>query len=342
MKKRFLSLAMSVAMIFLAVGCGANNTSSAAKTQSAATAAAQTQAQAQAKTQTQSGNITVGFIVKSLADQYWFIVKAGAEAKAKELGVGLKFIAPNSEADVQGQVTMIEDLVAQKVSALCIAPSSADAVLPALEKANKAGIPVLAVDTDTKFDKKLTFIGTGNEAAAELGAKFAAEKVGKGKKAVILRGRLGDKTHDDREAGLKKGLQAGGIEILEIKPADSEAEKGMNSTQDLLNKYPQIDLIITTADSMAQGAQRAVEAAKAKTLVMGFDGTIPVAEMTAQGKFLGTTAQSPFNMGAMGVEYAVKAIKGEKINPRIDTGAEVIHAENAKSFVDKINKLLGK
>lgn len=337
MKKRLLSLLVVIAVLVALVGCS-NGTSQ----QSSNNTAQNTTQSGSNSAVKENKDITIGFVVKSLADQYWYIVKAGAEAKAKELGVGLKFIAPNSESDVQGQVTMIEDLIAQGVDALCVAPSSPDAVLPAFEKADKAGIPILAVDTDTKFEKKLTFIGTGNEAAAELGAKYAAEKLGKGKKAIILRGRLGDKTHDDREAGLKKALEAGGIEILEVKPADSEAEKAMNAMQDLLNKYPQIDLVITTADSMAQGAQRAVEAAGSKAVVMGFDGTIPVAEMTAQGKFLGTTAQSPYNMGSMGVENAVKAVKGEKIEARIDTGADVITPENAKAYLDNINKLLGK
>ena len=340
MKKRLLSVLMlgSLATSLL----GACSPSTPAGTTTAGTTAGTTTAgTTTAGTSAGNSDITVGFVVKSLADQYWFIVKAGAEAKAKELGVELKFIAPNSESDIQAQVTMIEDLIAQGVDVLCVAPSSPDAVIPAFEKADAAGIPILAVDTDTIFEKKVSFIGTGNEAAAELGAKFAAEAVGTGKNAIILRGRLGDKTHDDREAGLKKGLEAGGINILEIKAADSETEKSMNTMQDLLSKYDNIDLVITTADSMAQGAQRAVEAANREVAIMGFDGTIPVAEMTAEGKFLGTTAQSPFNMGAMGVENAVKAAKGEKIEARIDTGAEVVNKENAQAFVDKIKKLLG-
>jgi ribose transport system substrate-binding protein len=289
-----------------------------------------------------NGKPTVGFVVKSLADQHWVIVKAGAEAKAKELGVNLVFIAPNAESDVSAQVTMIENLVGKKVNALCVAPSSPDAVLPVFKRADKAGIPIFAIDTDTTFEKRVSFIGTGNEAAAYAGGKYAAGVVGKGAKAIIIRGRLGDKTHDDRSAGLEKALKEGGVEILEIKAADSEAEKAMNAMQDLLNRYPEIDLVCTTSDNMAQGVQRSIEAAKVDTKVMGFDGTIPVVEMTAEGKFLGTTAQSPFNMGAMGVEAAVKVINGETVDARIDTGSEVVTEENAKAFLDKVNKLLGK
>ncbi len=285
--------------------------------------------------------ITVGFVVKSLADQYWFIVKAGAEAEAEKLGVDLIFIAPNSESDIQTQVRMIEDLVAQEVDALCVAPSSQDAVLPVFEKATQAGIPILAVDTDTKYEKKLTFIGTGNYAAAKMGGEYAAEVVGPGAKAVVLRGRLGDLTHDDRAKGIEDALKAGGVEILEIKPADSEAEKGMNVIQDLLVRYDHIDLVITTADSMAQGAQRSIEAAGVDIKVMGFDGTIPVSEMTAEGKFIGTTAQSPYDMGVLGVRNAVKAAKGEPVEKRIDSGAKVITPENALQYLADLKAALG-
>lgn len=293
------------------------------------------------KASADNGDITVGFVVKSLSDSFYVLMKAGAEAKAKEMGVNLNFIAPNSESDVQAQVDMIQNLIGQNVSALCVSPSSPEAVLPVFEQADAAGIPVLAVDNDTTFEKKLTFIGTGSEAAGEIGGQYAAEQIGKGGKAIILRGRLGDSNHDEREAGFRKGLEAGGLEVLEVRACDSESEKAMNAMQDLMNRYSDIDVVCTTADTMAQGAQRAVEQAGKDIPVLGFDGTIPVAEMTAEGKFMGTVAQDPYNMGVVGVEQAVKAAKGESIDPRIDTGAKMVTQENAAEFVADLKAKMG-
>jgi ribose transport system substrate-binding protein len=332
MKKRILALALILVLALpVLVACASAETTAAPAATTAAPAA--TTAAPADTTAAPKGDVTVGIVVKSLADQYWVLVKAGAQAEADRLGVNLKFIAPNAESDIQTQVDMIDTLVGEGVSALCVAPSSQDAVLPALAKADAAGIPVLAIDTDTSFEKKLSFIGTGNEAAGKMGAEFAAGVVGKGAKAIVLRGRLGDLTHDQREKGITDALKAAGVEILEIKAADSEAEKGLNVTQDLLTRYDKIDLIITTADSMAQGAQRAIEAAGAKTLVMGFDGTIPVCELIIQGKILGSTAQNPYQMGVLGVQNAVKAINGETIETRIDSGATVVNKDNAESFL---------
>ena len=252
------------------------------------------------------GDITVGFVVKALNDTYWV------------------------------QMDMIENLIGEGVNALCVAPSSPDTVLTAFEHATQQNIPILAVDTDTTYEKKLTFIGTGNEAAAKLGGEYMVEKMGEGKKAVILRGRLGDTTHDEREAGFKAALEAGGWEILEVQAADSDAEKAMNITQDIMQRHTQIDAILATADHMAQGAQRAVEAAGLDTAIMGFNGSNPAVELVLDGKMAGTVAQSPYNMGAMGVENAVKAAKGEQIETRIDTGAEVITAENGEEYLKMV------
>lgn len=322
MKKRTLSALLAAAMAFSLSACGDQS----GQADPAADGAAE-------------GKTTVGFVVKALDDPYWMLMKAGAEDKAAELGVEVKFIAPNSESDVQGQVTSIENLIGNGINALCCAPSSPDAVLPVFERADKAGIPVLAVDTDTTFAGKKTFIGTGNESAAKLGGAYVAEQLGEGKNAVIIRGRLGDTTHDEREAGYRAALEEAGWTIIEVKAADSDAEKAMNITQDIIQRYDNIDAILATADHMAQGAQRAIEAAGSDIAVLGFNGSASAVELVLQGKMLGSVAQAPYEMGASGVENAVKAAKGETLEARIETGAEVITAENGQAYLDEISEL---
>lgn len=333
-KKRLIALLMAGAMTMSLAACGGDK---GGKNDGGGAASGSTPAQS-------GGDMEIGFVVKSLADEYWVLVKAGAEAKAKELGVKVNFTGPNAESDVQAQADMVQTQIGNKVAALCLAPSSPDTVISVLQQAVEANIPVLAVDTDLpSFEQKVTFIGTGNEAAGKLGGEYAASLVGEGKKAIILRGRLGDTTHDQRQAGYEAGLKAGGVEILEIKAADSEAEKAMNAIQDLMNVYTDIDIVVTTADSMAQGAQRAIENAGKDIPVIGFDGTIPVAELIAEGSVIkGTVAQSPYRMGELGIENAIKAAKGEAVDARIDSGAEMVTADNAADFVANLKALVGK
>lgn len=323
-----LALALSASMF---VGCGAKEEAApAAESKSEATEEAPAEEEAPAAS---ADGIKVGFVVKSLADQYWILVKAGAEVAAAENGVDLTFIAPNSESDVAKQVENIETLIAAGVDVLAIAPSNDETVLPALQNAVDAGIKVIAVDTDSSLPDKIAFIGTGNESAAKEGALWAGEQVGEGAKAIVLRGRLGDATHDAREAGLVAGLEEKGVEVLEVQAADSTEEKGMQVSENLLQKYDQVDLIITTADSMATGAYNAVKAAGKETKVYGFDGTIPVATLVDQGEVLGTTAQSPYDMGVIAIETAVKIMNGESVDSVIDSGQKVISKDNAADFV---------
>lgn len=340
--KKILAVLLAMVMVFSMAACGSSSNDGAADTKEETTPeasdesgddAAADERTAENTTDSNSGEkIKVGFVVKSLADQYWILVKAGAEKAAAENNVELTFIAPNSESDVAKQVENIETLVASGVDVLCVAPSNDETVLPALQNAVDAGIKVIAVDTDSSLPDKVSFIGTGNENAAKEGALWAGEQLGEGKKAIILRGRLGDATHDAREAGLKAGLEEKGIEILESQAADSTEEKGMSVAENLLQKYPEVDLIITTADSMAVGAYNAVQAAGTETLVYGFDGTIPVCEKVAEGEILGTTAQSPYDMGVLGIETAIKIMNGEEVDAVIDSGQKVIEKSNAEEF----------
>lgn len=326
-KKRLFALLMAGAMAVSMTACGNGGNSDGGKS-----GAASGSGNGSAAASGEGGNYAI--VVKSMADQYWVLLKAGAEAKAKELGVTVNVIGPNAESEVQQQADMIQNQIGSGVAGLAVAPSNPDTVLTVLQQADQAGIPVIAVDTDLpNYESKKSFIGTGNEAAGKQGGEYAAELVGSGKKAIILRGRAGDTTHDQREAGFKAGLEAGGVEILEVRACDSEAEKAMNAVMDMMNRYDQIDIICTTADSMAQGAQRAIENAGKDIPVIGFDGTIPVAELIAQGSVIkGSVAQSPYDMGQLAVESLVALSKGETIDERIDSGTSMVTPENAAQF----------
>lgn len=325
--KKFMSFALTLCMVLSLAACGSEPESE----KNAETDAPKTE----------TGELFIGVVTKSLADQHWALVKAGAESKAKELGVRVSVTGPNSESDIQAQVDMIDNLIGQEVDALCVAPCSQDAVLTPFKTADEAGIPILTIDTDTTFENRLAFIGTGNEAAAFSGGEVAAKAVGEGAKAVIIRGRLGDATHDQRQKGFEDALKAAGIEILDVKAADSDSEKAMNVMQDLYQVYDQIDLVCTTTDNMAYGIQRAIEASGEGTLQMSFDGTTTACELILEDKMLGSVAQNPFAMGELAVENAVRAIQGESVEARIDSGSEVVIKENAQSYLDNLAALAG-
>ncbi len=325
--KKLVSMIMAVTILAGLAGC-------------AQTPAAQPSPEATASTETTPAEpassagdkLRIGLIVKAIGDPHWLDVRDGAMEKANELGVELIFNAPNAETDVEKQINMLQDLISDNVDAICVAPSQADSMANTLKEADTKNIPVLWVDTAGNYEKALTFIGTGNENAAYVGGQYMATLLEAGDKVVIIRNSIGDPTGDQREAGFRKAMEEKGIEVIDVKPGLGEAES-MNAMMDMLQTHPQIDAVLNIGAYMAKGAARAIEQAgkKGEILICSFDGTQEL-ELIENGTFVATVAQNPKVMGAMAVENAVKAAKGEAIDERIDTGATLITKENVEQY----------
>lgn len=319
--KRFLAIVMMVMMMVTSIGCSNQG--------------------APADSKDTQGKLKIGFVVKSLSDEHWLFVKAGAEAAAKKMDVDLEFIGPNKETDVIEQTSMMEDMISKNVSALCVAPSQPDAAVAPLSKAVEKGIPVLFIDTDAKLEGKTSFIGTGNYEASKSGAQYLAKLIGEGGKVVYIRGNLGDATHDARTKGAIAGFEENGITVLDVQPANSELDRAMNVMENMIQTHgDEIKGVYSGSDIMALGALRAVEQSGKDIKVLGFDGTPATIEKTIAGEMVGSVAQSPYNMGYTGVKEAIKAAKGEAVEERIDTGSQLINTENAEKIMKESEKLL--
>ncbi|SKA75379.1 monosaccharide ABC transporter substrate-binding protein, CUT2 family [Caloramator quimbayensis] len=287
--------------------------------------------------------IKIAVVLKALNSDYWKIVQAGAMDAAKQLGVEVEVLGPNAETDIAGQTSIMEDQIIKKVSALVVAPSQPSAAIATFDKAAEANIPVLLIDTNANWDKKLSFIGTGNYAGGEVGGKFIASKLQKGDKVVIIRGALGDGTHDERVNGAKKAMEDAGLQVVAVQPANSDRNMGMSVMENLLQTYPDVKAVFCSNDEMALGAQRAImQAGKKGIITVGFDGSPDALKSIKAGELTGSVAQSPYNIGKFGVEAAVKVAKGEKIDARIDTGTSMITAENVDQAQADLDKILGK
>ncbi len=142
----------------------------------------------QATSDKKDGKTSIAVVLKAVNSDYWKTVQAGAMDAGKSLGVDVKVLGPNDETDIAGQTSLMEDQIVKKVSVLVVAPSQPSAALATFDKADAAKIPVVLIDTDAKWDKKISFVGTGNLAGGQLGGKYLAEKVGKGSEVVIIRG----------------------------------------------------------------------------------------------------------------------------------------------------------
>ena len=123
-----------------------------------------------------SANAAYALVMKGpgAGNPFWAAVEKGAKDKGAELGVDVVVVAPPAETDVQAQVSQVEDLIAQKVEGIALAPTDPGALAPVVDAAKAAGIPVVFVDT-LGSNEGVTFIGTNNEVGAALAAKYMCD-----------------------------------------------------------------------------------------------------------------------------------------------------------------------
>ncbi|MHA6259782.1 sugar ABC transporter substrate-binding protein [Sporosarcina sp. CAU 1771] len=283
---------------------------------------------------------SVVVVLKTLSSPYWKFVEAGAKQAFKDLDVNGKVVGPSAESEVIAQINMMEDALTNKPGAIVTAPTQPPTAIPVFEKYKEANIPVLLLDTDADWSDKTTFIGTDNITAGNLGGEFLASLLSPGDKVAIIGGALGNTASDERMKGAQEALEKAGFEIVANQPADSDRSKAASVMENIIQNHPDIKGVFAVNDDMALGASRAIESRGLEVAVVGTDGTIEAVEAVIAGKLAGTIAQNPYEMGYQGVVNALKAIKGEEVDPRIESGADRITKENAEEKLAFLKSLL--
>ncbi len=285
------------------------------------------------------GRQRIALVMKTANNPFFIEMQKGAEEAAKRLNVELVVQAAEREVDVEKQMQIVENLIQTRVAALCVTPSGSREIVPAIDKANKANIPVVIVDTrvDAKAlaesgGKIATFIGSDNYEGGKIAGEFLAKRLdGKGKVAV-LEGIPGHETGDSRLRGFRDALKASpGVEIVASQTANWERDQGFNVFQNILQAHPDVRAVFACSDLMALGAVEAIAAAKktGQIAVVGFDATSEARDAITKGAMDASVAQSPAQMGALAVENAVKLLKGEQVNAEFVVPIKLITKENA-------------
>lgn len=370
MKKlgKVLAVAMASAMVFSLAACGgsasttttaaaaattkaaaattaaAAATTKAAAATTAAAAAATTKAAAAATTAADkeaNSKYTVAVVLKTLSSEYWNYVKAGCDQASKDLGVKVTVVGPGAESEIAEQVSMIEQQLAQGVSAIVCAPNDASSAAAALQKFVDKKTPVVFVDTDADLAGKTSFVGTGNEDAAGLGGKYVVDKLGKGGKVAIIYGQEGEGTSNARKSGFEKALKDGGMDIVAEQSGNNTTDGALAAMEALLNAHPDVKAVCCHNDDTALGVLKACQNANVKDmLIVGFDGNKTAVQSIIDGGMTATVAQQPYNMGYQAVQTALQAAKGEKVEAKIKVDAKLVSKDNAQTYLDDLAKLL--
>lgn len=341
--KKLIALTLVLLLALAAVACSQPAPAEPAPAEPAAPAEPETPAEPEAPAEPTVGKIA--FFVKTPNNPFFVTMAEAAEATAKELGVEIYVDGPQAETEVEKQVAMVENAIAEGVGAIVIAPCDKTPLIPAIAQATKAGIPVINVDDFIDKDELaaaggeiVSFIGSDNFA----GGKLAGEAMGKAfegqenVKIAVIEGMAGVPNSILRADGFKEALSAfANCEVVFSQPGDWDTQKGYDQATNAITANPDLKGIFCCNDQMAMGALSAAAAAgREDILIIGYDANTDAVEKVLSGELYGTVAQYPSDMGKQGVETAVKVMKGEAVEENVGTLILFIGADNAQDQLD--------
>ncbi|MGE5554359.1 MAG: sugar ABC transporter substrate-binding protein [Betaproteobacteria bacterium] len=278
----------------------------------------------------------VALIVKNLVNPFWNYMKQGAEEKAKELGIEVVTLAPTKPDNLEEQIRIVEDCVQKRLDAIVLVPVDSKGIIPAIQTANRAGIPVITANTRAFGGEVVSFVGVENYDAAYRVGKFALQKAGGKGKVIILEGVPGAQTAIDRKAGFDAVLKEfPEVKVLTSQPAKFLRAEAMLVMENLLQRYPDVTMVLAANDEMALGAIEAVDAAGklGKIMVAGFDGNKDAMQSISQGRLAVTFYQDPQAQAAMAVEAAINYLKGKKVPDRIVVPGALVDRSNVAKYL---------
>lgn len=271
----------------------------------------------------------------SLADQksLFYIAEAdGIKAAAKEAGVEIVLLSADNNSTQQ--VNQVNDLITQGVDALIFTAQDATAAAAGVRAANRANIPVIAVDQkpESGEGKLATYIATDSVKAAEQLCTWMFEKMGGSGEIGILQGVLGSTAELQRSEGCDKALAKNpGIKVVAKQSANWDETEGYKAAQNMLQANPGIKAIFGESDAMGLGAAKAAKDAGRDIIAVGIDGFPTMIQAIKDGLTDATQAQVPYVMGQMAVKDAIKVIDGGKIPELQYQDTVLVTAENAKT-----------
>lgn len=276
----------------------------------------------------QTGDVSIGLAVSTLQNPFFVSLRDGAQEAADAAGVSLSI--SDAQDDAQQQADDIQDFITQGVDVIVVNPVDSAAIVPSIEAANDAGIPVITVDRGADGGEVLSHIASDNVLGGQLAGEYLFEQIGGEGQVAQLEGVPGASATNDRGEGFQAALgEADGVELVSSQTANFNREEGYSVAQNLFQANPDLAGLFAQNDEMALGALEAAEEAGLTDLVVvGFDATDDAVAAVRDGRLAATVAQQPTEMGRLGIEAAVAAASGEDVEAEQPVEVTVVTADN--------------
>jgi ribose transport system substrate-binding protein len=286
-----------------------------------------------------SGKVALAVIPKGTSHVFWQSIHAGARKAAQEAGATVIWRGPLREDDRDSQVSEVEGFVSGgNVKGIVLAPLDEAALVGPVSAAQKAGIPVVIIDSGLKGEDYVSFVATDNLKGGRLGGEHLAKLLGGKGKVVLLRYSEGSDSTNKREQGFLDAMKENpGIEVVSSNQyGGADVEGAYKKSESLLSTYKKpdgslsVDGIFTPNESTAFAMMRVLQdnGWAGKVRFVGFDASENLVKGLRDGAIDGLVLQDPVRMGYLGVKTMLSHLKGEKVERRVDTGVQLVTKEN--------------
>ena len=278
----------------------------------------------------------VALVMKSLANEFFKTMEDGARKHNSQHSADYELICNGikDEQDVGKQIDVVQQMIAQHVDAIVLAPADSKALVSACKAAQKAGIVVVNIDNKLDADAlkeaglQIPFVGPDNRKGAKMAADVLAKKIAPGDKVAIIEGAPNAYNGIQRKLGFEDSMKAAKAEIVTSQSGEWEMDKANQVASGILAKYPDIKGILCANDNMALGALAAVRGAgkAGKVYVVGFDNISAAHDLVMKGDLLSSVDQHGDKLAVYGIEYALKMIKTKSSPKDQETPVDLITA----------------
>jgi ribose transport system substrate-binding protein len=282
----------------------------------------------------------VALIMKSLANEFFSTMAAGAEAHhaANVEKYDLVVNGIKDERDLARQVSLVEEMVAQGVDAIVIAPADSKALVTVLKRAADAGVAV--VNIDNRLDPevlasaglKVPFVGPDNRKGARAVGDALAGRLQPGDEVAILEGVRTADNAVERRLGFEDAMAAAGMKVVDSQSAEWEMDMANRVASAMLSEHPNLKALLCSNDSMALGALAAVKAAgrEGSVRIVGFDNISAIQQAVESGAVLATADQHAEQLAVFGIEYALQIVAEGRDPADRETPVDVVVADGQR------------
>ena len=276
--------------------------------------------------------VNILVIPKGSKETFWKIVGDGAQQAGKELGISVTNRGPYSEDQHKAQIQIIEYGIRQGFDAIVIAPNHVKLIIATLREAERQGINIVLIDSNTDAAYSACTVSSDNVKAGQVAADHLAELLNGSGNIVMARHAANQASTFDRENGFMGTIQSHypQIKILAdpyVGPSKGSAYRTMSA---MIDGHPDIDAIFSVAESVTLGTLMALKERNnpKKIKFIGFDFNTTIKNAIVNHEMDATIVQQPFQMGYMGVKAAFRLAQNENVPSKIYTDTILINAGN--------------